>query len=116
MQRKQCPASIGSQEDQDRIGATLVSLLQTLDKLKAASRDQNGPNDDGSPADPLGHAQLIGRIRARLNDCEQLILGAAVRSSAGQSSRANLMRYSTPNLLLSSNFEHILRQRGDKVS
>lgn len=40
----------------------------------------------------------------------------AAAAGASSASRANLMRYSTPNLLLSSNFEHILRERGDKVS
>lgn len=46
----------------------------------------------------------------------------AIRAGAGnqsqsqhQASRASLMRYSTPNLQLATNFEHIIKQR-EKVS
>lgn len=71
-------------------------------------------------------------IKESLRETERLILGeedladlarrrepASRREPSGPADqvvgRSSLMRYSTPNLLLSSNFEHILRQR-DKVS
>lgn len=89
----------------------LSSLLQRLDQFQASGRD----------FEP-GERQLIDQLGRKLfkvadeasqanrDDKDRLEL-----QMQQQSARANLMRYSTPNLLLSSNFEHILRQT-DMVS
>lgn len=74
---------------------------------------------------------MLESIKKKLVETEQLVFGASSADktrltnleggvspepeTGRANSRANLMRYSTPNLILSSNFEHILRQQ-DRVS
>lgn len=113
------------------IGQQLNGLLEGLRQLQSSAEDNLA---EIQLADCQSTRKLIETIKRRLCETERLILGesgldsasggagqagAVAQPTANQavagSSRSSLMRYSTPNLLLSSNFEHILRQR-DKVS
>lgn len=116
-------------------GSLLVSTSGTRDQNRNSEQQQQQP-----PAGVAGFGseerQLLASIRLRLEQTERLLLsasgsgtggglnvanlmGASETDSNGQSvpeaRGANQMRYSTPNLLLSTNLEHILRQR-DRVS
>lgn len=110
------------------IGARLGGLLEALRQIQSeAARTTPERRPPGALSEDRSTRQLMETIKASLRETERLILGEGEQEDlarkpeanqadhANQAARSSLMRYSTPNLLLSSNFEHILRQR-DKVS
>lgn len=70
-------------------------------------------NDNNPAAGQQAAAGSITSLRSSVSNSANMT--RQLTTDGQQTKRTNLMRYSTPNLLLSTNFEHILRQC-DKVS
>lgn len=100
------PARAGAHQLARQLGL----LLDQLDRIQATGRQLDSDEQ-----------QLLEALRCRLLGPPPPPPAAAEPGGVAEpqhqrpSQRANLMRYSTPNLLLASNFEHLLRQR-DRVS
>lgn len=120
----------------------MSALLEQLTQIQS-SFSQLQQSDRLPEGGDSSNQALLESIKEKLAETELLVLGSnaagtcertvktalisarnATEVAGGVSpepdseranARSNLMRYSTPNLILSSNFEHILRQQ-DRVS
>lgn len=129
--QEQEASSAGNQKELE-VGAKLANLLEQLTQIQAtfAAPLQADPNSNSSSVNSHQQRLLIESIKVKLAETERTLFGPIQESlqeggaregvspepsSDRTGKRSNQMRYSTPNLLLSSNFEHILRQQ-DRVS
>lgn len=127
------------------MGALLEQLTQIQSSFSQQSNilSEEGQDRKNNNNSSNNHKALLDSIKVKLAETELLVLGTNARGDSCKQSvqtaltsrgtdigavgvspepdvekanaRSNLMRYSTPNLILSSNFEHILRQQ-DRVS
>lgn len=128
-----------------KLGALLEQLTQIQSSFSQQSNilSEEGQDRKNNNNSSNNHKALLDSIKVKLAETELLVLGTNARGDSCEQSvrtaltsrgtdigavgvspepdvekanaRSNLMRYSTPNLILSSNFEHILRQQ-DRVS